>query len=448
MPTRKSDDDRLALMQGTLDLLILKTLLLGACHGQGIARIIQRQSEETFLVDHGSLYLALQRLEDKGWISAKWRILVGEQPQGAVLFADAEGPGATGGEDEPVAASGAGHRAHSGSGRSGGLAHMFRRRRRPTDDFGEEVRAHLQLEADDLKAQGLTDSEAHPAARRAFGNVTAAQERFYERRRIQWFDDLRQDVRYGLRGLRQNPAFTLAAVLTLALGMGANTAIFSLIDAALLRSLPVHDPSRLYFLNNAGSREVGGSPPYPCFERFRAQSQSFAGMAAYAIGDHGIRIGGRIEQVDAARVSGDYHAVLGLTPLAGRLFNAQDEKLDPPVAVISYAYWQRRFGGAPDAIGKTFTLDDHTFTIVGITPKNFHGLVPGRDDQVTLPITIAAPAVLGDTGAWWFKTVARLRPGATAEQAQAEINPIFQAFMNESPSVGGNAPRLLQSHGS
>lgn len=305
---------------------------------------------------------------------------------------------------------------------------MFWRRKRAVDDFAEEVRSHLQLEADDLEAEGRTATDAQ----KRFGNVTAAQERFYERGRILWFHDLVQDLRYGLRAMRRDPGFTLAAVLTLALGMGANTAIFSLIDAVLLRSLPVKDSGALYFLNNAGARAIGGSPPYPCFERFRAQSKSFAGIAAYANGDFGIRIDGRMEQVDGSRVSGAYHDLLGVMPLAGRLLTADDEKLDPPVAVIGYAYWQRRFGGTLDAIGKTFTLDEHRFTIVGITPKNFHGLAPGRDDAVTIPITIAGPKVLGDPGAWWFSSIGRLKQGVRPEQAQAEIDGIFQTFMNES----------------
>jgi predicted permease len=220
--------------------------------------------------------------------------------------------------------------------------------------------------------------------------------------------------------------------------MGANTAIFGLIDAVLLRSLPVKDPASLYFLNNGGARDVGGSPPYPCFERFRSLAKSFTGIAAYATNDFGIRISSTMEQVDGAVVSGNYYDVLGVTPLAGRLMVASDDRLDPPVAVISYEFWQRRFGGKPDAIGKTFSLDEHQFTVVGITPKDFHGLTPGRHDDVTMPITLAGPRVLRSTGSWWFKSVARLRAGVTPEQAKAEIDPIFQAFMNEFPVSAEN----------
>ena len=317
---------------------------------------------------------------------------------------------------------------------------FWRRKKRSTGDFAEEIRSHIELEADQLNTGsvtgGVTSAQARVTARKAFGNVTAAEERFYERGRMVWFHDLLQDVRYGLRAMRQNAGFTAAAVLTLALGMGANTAIFSLIDAVLLRSLPVKDPASLYFLNNAGAREVGQSPPYPCFERFRSLAKSFTGIAAYASNDHGIRIDGPIEQVDGATVSGNYYGVLGVTPFAGRLLTDGDEKFDPPVAVISYEFWQRRFAGKPDAIGRTFSLDGvlngGRFTIVGITPKGFHGLTPGRRDDVTMPFDAGSP-VLRSTSSWFFKAVGRLRPGVAAEQARAEIDPIFQAFMNEFP---------------
>ncbi len=297
---------------------------------------------------------------------------------------------------------------------------MFWRKERPAADFNEEVRTHLQLEADELKSEGQSEALARIAARKAFGNVMAAEERFYEKGRLVWFDDLLHDFRYGLRTMRQSSGFTLAVVLTLALGMGANTAIFSLIDAVLLRSLPVKDPASLYFLSNAGAREVGGSPPYPCFERFRSLAKSFTGISAYSPNDFGIRIDSAIEQVDGTGVSGNYYDVLGMAPFAGRLLTASDDRLDPPVAVISYGFWQRRFGGKADAIGKTFSLDGTLnggrFTIVGITPKDFNGLTPGRHDDITIPITIVGPRVLRSTSSWFFKSIGRLktrRRGAT-----------------------------------
>jgi macrolide transport system ATP-binding/permease protein len=265
---------------------------------------------------------------------------------------------------------------------------MFRKR--SEEDFAREIESHLQLEADDLRAEGKTGSEAHRHARASFGNPTQARERFYLRSRIQWLDNLVRDLRYALRGMAISPGFTIAAVLTLALGMGANIAIFTLIDAVLLRTLPVSDPSSLYFVRYAGAKGTGEAPPYPCFERIHDQTKSLASIAAYT-GYAVLKVrfgsssGGNLESATAARVSGDYYRVLGLQPALGRLLAPEDQALNPAVAVISYDYWQARFSGDPVAVGQSFILDGHSFTIVGVTPRSFHGIQPGTQQQITLP---------------------------------------------------------------
>ena len=312
------------------------------------------------------------------------------------------------------------------------------RRSEREQELNREIRGHLELEAEDQREHGLPPEAAQFAAQRAFGSTGFMMEEVRAVWGWNWLNDLGQDIRYGLRGMAKSPGFTLAVVLTLALGAGANTAIFSLIDAVLLRSLPVSDPASLYFLNNAGAREVGISPPYPCFERFRSLAKSFTGIAAYSDhNDFGIRFDGPIEQVDGVAASGNLFSVLGLHPAAGRLLIDADDQLNPPVAVIGYEFWQRRFGGKPDAIGTTFSMDGilngTKFTIVGVTPREFHGLAPGHHDDVTMPITIAGPRVLRSTGSWFFQSVGRLRPGVPAQTARAEIDPVFQAFMNQYP---------------
>lgn len=313
---------------------------------------------------------------------------------------------------------------------------MFWRRKRKVNDFQEEIRAHLELEAEALRQEGLSERDARLAARKAFGNVLGAEERFYEKNRWRRLDELAQDVRHGLRMMRKAPGFTAAVVATLALGMGANTAIFSLIDAVLLRSLPVRAPEQLVFLSAAGPRGQGPAPPYPCFERLRTRTHSYAGMAAFTNTDVGIRFEGPIEQVDAARVSGDYFRVLGIKPAAGRLLTPEDAKLDPPVAVISFDFWQRRFGGSPSAIGHTFKWDGvmggRLFTIVGVTAPEFHGLLPGRTDDLTIPIAVN-DEMLKDPDSWWFHAVARIKPGVNPEVARQEADRIFQTFMDEFP---------------
>ncbi|MFC5864325.1 ADOP family duplicated permease [Acidicapsa dinghuensis] len=318
---------------------------------------------------------------------------------------------------------------------------MFRNRRRSKEDFAEEIRTHLALEADELASSGLSSREASRRARATFGSIPAAREQFHLRSRIAWIEHLSQDLRYALRALIQSPAFTSTAILTLALGMGANIAIFSLIDAVLLRSLPVQQPDQLYFLKYAGAKGIGLAPPYPCFERLHAQSKSFTSMAAFAGGPYElkVRIGGSLERAFGTRVSGDYFTTLDLQPVAGRLLTPADQQLAPATAVISYDYWQRRFGLNPAAIGSNFTLDNTRFTIVGVAPRSFHGLFPGHQADFTLPMTtmLLGPhdgaGMLADTGSPWFDIVARLKPGTSPQQARAEADTIFQSYMQQYP---------------
>ena len=301
----------------------------------------------------------------------------------------------------------------------------MRFRRRQDDDFQREIETHIRLEADRLIAEGAQPADAHAAARRAFGNIGIARERFYESQRWMWWDEVRRDLRYGLRSLAKTPAFTAAAALTIALGVGANTAVFSLIDAVLLRSLPVRDPSGLVFVLAGGTAGAPGAPPYAAFPRLREQTSTFAGMAAFATDEIRIEIDGHPEPVNGQIASGNYFSVLGVNPLLGRLTEIGDEKLDPPVAVISYRYWQRRFGGNPAVLGKTFSSGGRTFTIAGVTPAGFEGLRPGFAVDMTMPIS----RDIGDLGGHAF--VARLKPGTTEGQAQAETASILGAALSE-----------------
>jgi predicted permease len=252
-----------------------------------------------------------------------------------------------------------------------------------------------------------------------------------------WEDEMIQDLRFGVRMLRKHKVFTLVAVFSLALGIGANTAIFSLMDAVLLRMLPVAQPEQLYFINNVGARGGGGSaPPYPCFERFRDQSQSFTGLAAFTQRDLRIRIDGQREEIQGQFVSGNYFTLLGVNPVLGRALSPTDDVVpgkggpDGYVAVISYGYWTRRFGRSPAVIGKVVQIGNDPVTIIGVSPPEFYGLFPGAEMDISLPIRFEGSR-LAAKQSWWFNAVGRLKPNASVAQAQAELEAIFQPFMTE-----------------
>ena len=257
-------------------------------------------------------------------------------------------------------------------------------------------------------------------------------------------DDLVADVRFGARALRRTPLFTIVAVLTIALGMGANAAIFGVIDAVLLRTLPVHAPEELAFVNVVGSRgQQFGGPPYPWVEQIRARNTSLDGMAVFATDHIPVVIDGRVEQVLGQIASGAYFEVLGVRAVIGRTLAPDDERLSPPVAVIGYGYWQRRFGGRRDVVGTVIRYQDRAVSIVGVTPREFGGLQTGQRVDITLPVTMAGFDLLRDTGAWWSTTVARVRQGVPVDQAQRDINAIFST-LDVGPARGDPPQRRVE----
>jgi predicted permease len=260
---------------------------------------------------------------------------------------------------------------------------------------------------------------------------------------------LLQDLRYGARMLAKNQRFTLIAVLTLALGIGANTAIFSLMNAVLLKSLPVEQPDRLHFIARAGAHGFEGAPPYPCFERFRDQNRTFDGLAAFSDFNPRVTIDGQAEEVRGQHVSGNYFSLLGVRPLLGRTLTPADDSIpgkggpDGFAGVISYNYWTRRFGGNHDVIGKVAQVGSQSVTIVGVTPPGFHGLYPGVEINISVPMMIVGAEELAERYNWWFEAVGRLKPGVPVEQARADLDAIFQPFMDE---LGGSAEERREHH--
>ncbi len=284
-------------------------------------------------------------------------------------------------------------------------------------DLAEEMRLHLDLR---------TAEQGETAARRRFGNVTQVGEN--SRRVWGWsfLDTLAQDIQYGARTLLANPGFTATAVLSLALGVGANTAIFSILNAVMLRSLPVEDPKRLVVLQSGGNDYFTN----PIWEQVRDHQQTFSGALAYGTDRFDLTAGGESHFAEGLWVSADYFRVLGVPAMRGRLFTKDDDRhgcsSSGPVAVISDRFWRRHFGSDPNVMGKSIRLNRHPFTVIGITPPWFTGLDVDTAYDVAIPIG-CEPILHTDSSAlearswWWLRILGRLSPGMTLQQAEARM---------------------------
>ncbi|HEX8986083.1 MAG TPA: ABC transporter permease [Bryobacteraceae bacterium] len=291
------------------------------------------------------------------------------------------------------------------------------------EDLAEEMKLHQQLRAEQKQAEGMSASDAEAAARRQFGNTTRMAEISREAWGWTFLDRLAQDVRYGLRALAANPGFALTAVLSLALGIGANTAIFSIVNALMLRSLPVEDPRQLVELRN-------GSYTNPIWEQIRDHQNAIQGVLAYSTDRFDLAGGGESRFAIGMWVSGSFFRVLGVPAFRGRVLTTEDDRRgggpSGPVAVISYKFWKSRFGGGDDAIGKTVRLNRHTFEIVGVTPPWFNGLEVDHGFDVAIPIG-CDPIIRTDGSSldnhsfWWLRILGRLAPGQSLRQAEDRL---------------------------
>ncbi len=306
----------------------------------------------------------------------------------------------------------------------------------------DEIRFHRDRLIDEYVAAGMSRQEAARRAFVEFGNVAEIEEACRDVRG-RWGADFAQDLRYALRTLRRSPGFSMVAVVSLALGIGANVGIFSLVNAVMLRALPVRDPGRLVQITRIASDGTPGSISYPLFEYFRDNIKSISGAFAEATTSASITIGGEDDLMAVEFVSGAYYSLLGIEPAAGRLLGpADDEPSSAPAAVISDRYWQRRYGRSPSAIGTTFTFRDRVFTIVGVTPASFESARSGYVPDVTLALTPMIPEQQRRSADMnWLKMLARLKPGATVAQANAETQVLFGPFVQSQAAAAAATQR-------
>jgi putative ABC transport system permease protein len=249
---------------------------------------------------------------------------------------------------------------------------------------------------------------------------------------------LGRDLRFALRQLRQTPVVSAVALLSLALGIGANLAIFSLVNALMLKALPVHDPERLVVLGFDGQPRPSQSMTNVQWEYLRDQHDEFAGMLATGGARFNLNTAGEQRPVDGLYVSGRFFDTLGVQPILGRALTPDDDRRgggpDGPVVVLSHGFWQRQFGGDPSVLGRSLALDGHPFTVVGVTPREFFGVQVGRAFDVIIPLG-TEPIIRGATGSsldhrsfWWLTVLARLAPGQTLEQAQQRLQALQPAL--------------------
>lgn len=307
----------------------------------------------------------------------------------------------------------------------------------------EEFRFHLEMRTQEYVDAGMAPEEALRRARRQFGNLTYITEVSREMWVVRSIETLWQDLRYGLRMLLKNPGFAAVSVLSLALGIGANTAIFSLVDAVLLKMLPVKDPSQLVALDVYIARGERNGISYPMFEQLRARTTVFSGIFAALDGTSrlvlaGLAPGSQEEQAEVQLVSGEYFEVLGVNAVAGRTLTAADNQTPGahPVAVLSYGFWQRRFAGDVSVIGKSITLKAQPFTIIGVTQPGFFGEAVGRAPDIWAPLMMQpaferGQSYLGAANRGWLRVMARLQPGVSEIQAQAALTTLLGQIKSE-----------------
>jgi predicted permease len=329
--------------------------------------------------------------------------------------------------------------------------HRLSHRNRMEAQLEKELRFHLDQHVSDLIAEGHPPEEARRLAILELGGREQVKEECRDARGTRWLESLLQDVRYAARTLRKTPAFTLAAIATLALGIGANTAIFQLLDAVRLRSLPVQEPNKLARIQIANQNGFGithypDNLSYPLFEQIRAHQQAFSGLLAWDSGYGNERIGegAQAHRVPVLRVSGDFFPTLGIPPAAGRLFSSDDDPRGcpaPPV-VLGYSFWQSEFAGQLSAIGSRMIVNGVPLEIIGVTPAGFSGPEVGPKFDLALPLCSLTVLHFGDRAPFdrrdyfWLNVMGRLNPGWTIGRASEHLQAISQDLMQATVPTG------------
>jgi len=331
----------------------------------------------------------------------------------------------------------------------GWLKRLWGMRKRDARDLEleEELRSHIEMRTADGVRGGMTDRDAEDDARRRFGNLTLQKERTREMDIVGWLESLMKDVRFAARSLRKNPGFAAVAILTLALGIGANTAIFSVLNGVLLRPLPYPQPDRLYWIWDSQKQLAQAPSSGVEFLAYREQNKTFEQIAAIRTLNFNLTGMGDPERVRGIIVSADYFDMLGVHPTLGRNFSDADDKQGAVrVALLTNGFWQRQFGGDPAVVGKTLTLDGGIVSIIGALPADY--TPPDKAEFFVNPI-YGVPELFSGFGdprnhplTHYLNILGRLKPGVTPAQAQADLAPIIARFGEEHPASKGHGVAL------
>ena len=310
-------------------------------------------------------------------------------------------------------------------------------KQRKDGELADEIESHLQMHIEDNLRLGMLPEEARREAMIKLGGIESTKEACREQRGVPWLENLVQDVRFGARQLRKNPGFTAVTVLTLALGIGANTAIFSVVNVLLLRPLPYPNSDHLVMLSINSKGGDGGDTDFPTFVDWRERSQSFERTAAVTSWG-GVMTGeGDPQLVGGMQVSSDYFRMLGVTPLLGRDFNPEEDRPGMRfVVMLSHGVWERRFNSDPNIIGKPIRMSDETFTVIGVMPPGFEDLVSANfygPAQVWAPLGYDGTEPYACRTCRHLRAFARLKPGVAFAQAKAEVDAVMNAIVRDHP---------------
>jgi predicted permease len=328
------------------------------------------------------------------------------------------------------------------------IANIFRRGKL-YNDLSEEIRLHIDERADQLIGEGMSREQAEREARRAFGNRTVLEERSREVWQWPTLESIVADVRLGLRQLRRSPGFTVAAVLTLALAIGANAVVFSVLNAFILRPLNVPHAESLYALQHGD--DPSGSESYPNYLDLRDRNRSFDALIAFNITGAGLDTGANPSSVWLAEASGNYFDALGLHPYLGHFFHASDEHgpSSAPYIVLTYDFWHTRFQNDRGVVGRVVRLNGHPFTILGVAPPEFRGTLLFFNVEFFVPLVeehlISGTDLSARGEPWIFETMGHLKPGVTPAQAVADLNSIGADLQKAYPKDVGKMTFVLRS---